>query len=262
MFLSDKRGMSKSIFTITFLNKLKHKSELYGELKRILDYPLIPTRINKIETIKGNFELIDIGVKDKNFFANGILVHNSQARYARLREEAANEFYKRICEVSNIEFAAVGKDLKGILIGGPGPTKETFANGDYLHSELKKKIIAVKDIAYTDEHGLHELVDKSQDALAEAEITKEKNLVNEFLTMIATNSEKAIYGVNDVMKALEYGAVDKLLLSEDFSKIEEFEEKANSMNTAVYIISTETREGVQIRDLGGVVAILRYAVKL
>ena len=262
MFLCDKRGMSKNTFFTTFLNKFTDEPQLYEQLKRIVDYPLLPTKIGQIEQIEGNFELIDIGVENENFIANGILVHNSQARYARLREEAANEFYKRIAEVANVEFAAVGKDLKGILIGGPGPTKETFVNGPHLHNELKKKIVAIKDIAYTDEQGLHELVEKSQDALAEAEIMKEKNLVNEFFGMLATNSEKAIYGPNDVMRALEYGAVDKLLLSEDFSRIEEFEEKANTMNTAVYIISTETKEGVQIKELGGVSAILRYYIEL
>ncbi len=185
----------------------------------------------------------------------------SQARYARLREDAANEFYKRIADVLNIEFASVGKDLKGILIGGPGPTKETFAHGEYIHNELKKKIIAVKDIAYTDEQGLHELVDKAQDALAEAEITKERALVVEFLTMLSTNSEKAIYGANDVMKALDYGAVDKLLLSESFERIDEFEDKANAINANVFIISIETKEGMQIKELGGVCAILRYAIE-
>src|SRR3989344_6678750 len=146
----------------------------------------------------------------------------SQGRYARLREEAANEFYKRVADVLNVEFAAVGKDLKGILVGGPGPTKETFVNGAYIHNELKKKILAIKDIAYTDESGLHELVEKSNDTLAEAEIIKEKNLVNEFFTLLATNSDKAIYGVNDIFKALEMGAVDKLLISEAFERIDEF----------------------------------------
>ena len=152
--------------------------------------------------------------------------------------------------------------MKGILIGGPGPTKETFANGDHLHTELKKKIIAIKDITYTDEQGLHELVEKSQDSLAEAEITKEKAIVNELFTLLSTNSDKVVYGAKDVMAALEYGAVEKLLLSESFVRIDEFEEKANTMGTKVFIVSIETKEGVQLRDLGGVGAVLRYAINL
>ena len=185
----------------------------------------------------------------------------SQARYARLREDAANEFYKRIADVLNVEFASVGKDLKGILVGGPGPTKETFVNGAYIHTELKKKILAIKDIAYTDEQGLHELVDRSQDVLAEAEIAKEKKLLNEFFTLLSTSSDKVIYGSIDVKKALDYGAVDKLLISETFGKVEEFEEQANATGTAVFIISVETKEGAQLKELGGVAAILRYAIK-
>src|SRR3989344_503715 len=83
--------------------------------------------------------------------------------------------------------------LKGKTIGGPGPTKETFANTDHLHNELKKKIVAIKDITYTDEQGLHELVEKARDTLAEAEITKEKQILKEFFTLLATNSKKAAY---------------------------------------------------------------------
>ncbi|MBI2148046.1 hypothetical protein HYU23_00035 [Candidatus Woesearchaeota archaeon] len=262
LFFYDKRGMSKGIFNRVFLNRLIDEVELYEELKKIVDYPLIPVKIKKIEVIEGEKDLIDISVENKNFFVNGILVHNSQQRYARLREEAANEFYKRIAEVANVEFAAVGvKDLKGILIGGPGPTKETFVNGDHLHNELKKKIVAIKDITYTDEQGLHELVERSQDALAEAEIIKEKAIINEFFTLLSTNSDKVVYGAGDVMKALDYGAVDKLLLSESFSRIDEFEEKANTTGTKVFIISTETKEGVQLKELGGVAAIMRYAIE-
>ena len=218
-------------------------------------------KVLAVSTYKNKIDMIDIETTAGNFFANGILVHNSQQRYARLREAAANEFYKRIADVLNVEFASVGKELKGILIGGPGPTKETFASGAYIHTELKKKVLAVKDIAYTDEQGLHELVDKAQDVLAEAEISKEKKILNEFFTLLSTNSDKVSYGSNDVMKALDYGAVDKLLLSEAFSKIEEYEEKANSMGTNVFIISIETKEGVQLKELGGVGAILRYAIK-
>ena len=66
----------------------------------------------------------------------------------------------------------------------------------------------------------------------------------------------------DVKKALDYGAVDKLLLSESFDKIEEFEELANKIGTNVFIISVETKEGAQLRDLSGVAAILRYAIEI
>lgn len=185
----------------------------------------------------------------------------SQQRFARLREGAANDFYKRVAEVANSEFLAMGHDLKGILIGGPGMTKEIFLNTSHLNNELKKKIIAVRDLSYTGDFGMNELVERSEDALAEEEITKEKKVVQEMLTMLATNSDKVVYGVADVKKALELGAVDKLLLSEDFPGIDELEDMAEQMKTKVFIVSTETKEGVQLRDLGGAGAILRYSLE-
>jgi len=43
-------------------------------------------------------------------------------------------------------------------------------------------------------------------------------------------------------------------------KMEEFENEAKKVGTDVKVISTETSEGVQLRDMGKVVGILRYEV--
>ncbi|MBU1004743.1 MAG: mRNA surveillance protein Pelota, partial [Nanoarchaeota archaeon] len=44
-------------------------------------------------------------------------------------------------------------------------------------------------------------------------------------------------------------------------KIEEFENEAKLYGTEVKLISTETMEGAQLRDIGKIAAILRYEVK-
>jgi len=183
----------------------------------------------------------------------------SAIRFSRLREIAAHEFYQRIGEIVNKEFSTI-KDLKGILVGGPGMTKQYFVDGNYLYTEVKKKVIAIKDLSYTGDYGLNELVERSKDVLAQEEIIKEKELVNELLTMLATHTEKVAYGKEEVRKALEMGAVSKLLISESFDAVEEFEEIAAKYGSEVFVISVETSEGVQLRDLGGIAAILRYAI--
>ena len=68
----------------------------------------------------------------------------------------------------------------------------------------------------------------------------------------------------EVMKQLQMGAVATLLLSEALGdkEIEKFDEEAQKVGTNVRIISTETREGVQLRELGKVGAILRYPVQV
>ena len=84
----------------------------------------------------------------------------SQRRFERLIEGAAHEFFKKVGDIANEEFVNV-EGLQGILIGGPGFTKNVFAEKDYLHHELKKKIVDIVDISYTDESGLREMLNKA-----------------------------------------------------------------------------------------------------
>jgi len=87
--------------------------------------------------------------------------------------------------------------------------------------------------------------------------------VNKFLEMLARKPDMVAYGEKNVIKALEMGAVDKLLVSEalEEDKIDQFETTAKAFSTEVQIISTETREGVQLRDIGKIGAILRYPLE-
>ena len=155
------------------------------------------------------------------------------------------------------------KDLKGILIGGPGPTKYEFIDGNFITADVKKKIIGIRDLSYTDEFGLQELVDKSQDILANEAIADEKKIMEKFFHLLATNEGMVSYGIAHVRKHLEIGAVETLLVSEelDDKTLDELEATADQLGTEVRMISTETREGVQLRDIGKVAAILRYEVK-
>ena len=185
----------------------------------------------------------------------------SAMRFARQIEGAAKDHYKKVAEYMKETFLNM-EGLKGIIVGGPGPTKYDLVEGDFITNEVKKKIIAIKDLSYTGEFGLEELLEKSGDVLAQEDVMEEKKIVNRFLEMLATRQNMVSYGEADVMGKLKMGVVDILLLSEDLSdeKIEEFEAAAKPVGTNIRIISTQTREGVQLRDLGKAAAILRYEV--
>ena len=183
----------------------------------------------------------------------------SSVRFSRLREIAANEFFKKAAIMAKDAF--FGKsDLKGILIGGPGPTKYEFHDKGFLVTELKNKVIGIQDITYTDEFGLQELVEKSHDILADEEIIKEKALVNKFLENVSKNPDLAAYGIEHIKTLLSQGAVDELLISEslDDDKVEELTNLAESFGTEVHFISTETREGTQVEQMGKACANLRF----
>jgi peptide chain release factor subunit 1 len=183
----------------------------------------------------------------------------SARRFEANRDLAAKEFYRKIAEYMKEQFLGM-KELKGILVGGPGPTKYDFIESGHITTEVKKKIIGIKDLGYTGEFGLNELVDKSQDILAAEEIADEKKVMQQFFELLARKQGMVTYGPIDVEKDLEQGLVDKLLISEDLPNevIDKFEEIAERKGSVVHLISTETREGVQLWEMGGIAAILRY----
>lgn len=220
------------------------------------------TTITNIQQRRGVFRLIDIAVENQNFIANGVIVHNSAQRFARIREESYKEHFKKVADYMKDQFLALGNNLKGIIIGGPGITVSDFLGHDYITGELRRKIIGTRDLSYSDDFGLQELVDKAQDLLAEEEIAIEKKAMQQFFQKMLENPRKVTYGEKETLHALEMNAVDVLLLSESLpeDKILDLDEKAQKGGATIKIISTETREGAQLRELGGIGAILRFEV--
>jgi len=185
----------------------------------------------------------------------------SQRRFERLIDEQSHEFKVRIGEHANSVFLPIIKDLKGIVVGGPAGTKDDFLEGDYLNHELKKKIIAVKDITYTDESGIRELVDKSQEELKEVEMVRQKILIQRFLQGLVSDGPVA-YG-DDLQNALNSGAVDTLLLSEKLkdNEIDSLYEQAKSTGANVEIVSSDFEEGFQLwNTFNGKAALLRFKI--
>ena len=144
----------------------------------------------------------------------------SARRFQQLRLIAIHDFYKRIGNSASEIFLTIDhKDLEGVLIGGPSPTKEEFLEGEFFHHEIQKKIIGLFDIAYTDESGLYELVDAASDALQDLEVVKEKKVMQRFMRELVSDKGLAAYGDQQVRENLGMGAVDLLLISEDLRRV-------------------------------------------
>ena len=195
-----------SKFYLEPLQEMLEKKEVYGFV--VLDRKeatIALLRGKKIDIIK----TLTSGVPGKHK-AGG----QSQRRFDRLIDLAAHEFKKRIGDHINEVFSAV-PDLKGVIIGGPGYTKEEFVKGDYLHHEIKNKIITTVDTSYTGEFGIREVIDKSMEVLTEMDIMREKKLMQRFLRELVSEDGLASYGESEIRKNLKMGAVELLLISED-----------------------------------------------
>jgi peptide chain release factor subunit 1 len=233
----------------------------------------------------------------------------SSVRFAHVRENLANDFYKKIGEEASKIFLNT-KNLKGIILGGAGPSKEEFESGDFMHHEVKKKILGVKDVGYLGMEGLRELVARSEDLLAGADITKERTLMAEFMKRLSIGGLVA-YGEEEVRRAFDLNAIDTLLISDkterlrlqikcssatcDYARgetiettldqfyfklrnekcpkdggalsvesskdvIEELAERIEVAGGKVELISSDTNEGEQLFNLGGIGALLRFRI--
>lgn len=192
-------------FHTEHLQELLREKETYGIL-------LIDASATTLATLQGRrLEIVrefTSGVPGKTR-AGG----QSARRYERLREMRLQEYFRRVGEHANETFLPI-ENLKGLIIAGPGPTKQDFEKGDYLNYMLKDKIIDIIDTAYVNEQGVKEVVDKAPEIMRKIRYIEEKKIVQQFLYEIGHDTGMATYGEEEVRRALEAGAVRMLLLSE------------------------------------------------
>jgi peptide chain release factor subunit 1 len=150
--------------------------------------------------------------------------------------------------------------VKGVIIGGPIPTKDEFIEGEYLPTKLQGKVIGRIDLGGSDESGIKELVEKSQDLLVNQEIVHEKKLMEKFFETLGEKPDFVVYREENIRKALEYGAVDTLLISKDVDRTlaKELKNKANEIGAKIEVVSVDTEEGRQFFNLSGIGALLRF----
>ena len=143
----------------------------------------------------------------------------SAQRFERLIEEAAHNFFKRATEHACNYWLPNLADIKGIIVGGPGQTKDFVVKNDYFHHEVKKLIREpFFDVGYSNESGLRELVQRAGNLMDQIELDAERELVDNFLREVMQAHPKATYGEMMIRSALDQGAVDTLLLSEGLRK--------------------------------------------
>ena len=139
----------------------------------------------------------------------------SAQRFERLIEEHAHKFFKKSAEHASNYWLGMIDNMEGIIIGGPGGTKDQVIKGEFFHHEVTKLIRKPTfDVGYSNESGLRELVQRAGGLMHEIELDAERQLVDQFLSEIMQQHPKATYGEMMLRAALEQGAVDTLLLSE------------------------------------------------
>lgn len=140
----------------------------------------------------------------------------SARRFERLREMELTYYYNRVAEVTKELFIDIYK-IKGLIVSGPGPTKEEFLKSNYLDYRLQNMVIATLDTSYSGSEGIREAFVKAQDALSDFRLVEEKKLVEKLFREINSHSGLGVYGLKDILHLLKNNVVDTLLVNDDIN---------------------------------------------
>ena len=142
----------------------------------------------------------------------------SARRFERLRDNELNEYYRRVADYAQKIFIDQ-YDVKGLIIGGPGPTKDGFIREEYLDYRLQNNIISVLDSSYSGSEGVRELIDKVNDQgiMADYRLMEEKKIVKRFISEVYSGKGLGIYGIYDVIKSLKNGFADLVIVNDDIT---------------------------------------------
>ncbi|MEM1942163.1 MAG: peptide chain release factor aRF-1, partial [Candidatus Nitrosocaldus sp.] len=142
----------------------------------------------------------------------------SARRYERLREMELNDYFNRVAEHAK-SLLIDTYNVVGLIVAGPGPTKDDFLKNGYLDYRLQKSVLAVLDISYAGREGVREALEKAQDILQEYRLMEEKKLVRRLFEEINSSKGLAVYGMQDVINALRNGVSDMVLVNDNINRV-------------------------------------------
>jgi len=145
----------------------------------------------------------------------------SAKRFQKLREMELTYYFNRIAQITR-EFFIDIYPIKGLIVSGPGPTKEEFVNDNYLEYRLQNMIISTIDASYAGAEGIRESFTKSMDILSNFRLVEEKQIVEKLFKQINSNSGLGVYGLNEILNYLKNNVVDTIIVTDsiDLYRIE------------------------------------------
>jgi len=186
-----------------------------------------------------------------------------KGEYARPREELFAELTDVLSRL----------DVDAVILAGPGFTKQDALS--YVEDEDPELAdgITTVDTAGVGDRGVHEVLKRGavDEIQTRTRIAEEADLIDELTERIATGAEVA-YGPEAVGEAAEYGAIERLLVLDERLRtergpdgewdvdVDDIIETTEQKGGDVTVFSGEFDPGQQLRNLGGIAALLRYRI--
>ena len=187
-----------------------------------------------------------------------------KGEYAHAREELFEELSDVLSRLN----------VEAIILAGPGFTKQdALAHLEDEAPEVAERVRTV-DTASVGDRGVHEVLKRGavEEIQTETRIAREAELIDELTTRIGEGAE-VTYGIDEVATAADYGAVETLLILDERLRaeragegewdadVDDLLESVDQQGGEVTAFSGEFDPGQQLRNLGGIAALLRYRLE-
>jgi protein pelota len=202
--------------------------------------------------------------------------HNEGAtgdKQAKMFDKFFGQMYRAIVE--HVDFAVV----KVVLIGGPGyipadllrfVLNEAARLGDKQITDNKDKFITVH-ASSGHKHALDEvLLDETvRQRLSDTKVSRDVLILDRFMRILDTDPDRAFYGLAHVQQAVDQGAVEHLLITDDVFRNSDVNvrrmyvaltETVKASSGSTVLFSGMHHAGRRLTQVSGVAAILRFPV--
>ncbi len=164
------------------------------------------------------------------------------------------------------------KDGDRIILFGPGNTKRRLAN--YIstkpaHVQRYGSMSIVEGVDSGGEDGIYTFTrsDVMRKTIAGSKLATVSQIIDEIMERAHKKSTKYAMGYEETLTAAKMGAIDALVFADGALKEHDDEQRiidllnmAESGGARVYSVDSTTDMGLRTSGLGGIVALLRYAV--
>lgn len=172
-------------------------------------------------------------------------------------------------DIAKTVSSIIGENDK-VIVFGPGETRRRFFNTLVGRQEIQKDRVQVVDgVDVAGEDGIFVFLRSPamKEAMSASKLASVSALLDRVMLMVSRSEAKFAMGMPEVSQAAEMKAIEAVVFSDSIFKTSDEEQVVKMLNSIesygakTYAVDSSTDIGLRVSSLGGIVALLRYAVR-
>lgn len=163
----------------------------------------------------------------------------------------------------------IGENDK-VIVFGPGETRRKFFNALVGRQEIPKERVQVVDgVDVAGEDGIFVFLRSPamKEAMSASKLASVSSLLDRVMLMVNRGEAKFAMGMPEVSQAASIKAIESVVFSDSIFKTGDEEQVVKLLNSIeshgakTFAVDSSTDIGLRVSSLGGIVALLRYAIR-